>query len=215
MNLEAQPRELVAKSSKTLRAEGFIPAEIYGRGIENVHVTLPKKEFLKAFKEGGSTTVINVTVEGKKFPVIVHDLQKSFLTDEIVHVDLYHIQRGQKIKAHVPVEFEGEAPAVKDFGAVVNKALSEIEVEALPDDMPHHIVIQLESLDEVGKSIHIKDVSFPKGVEVLVDPEAVIVSVSAPQEEEEAPATEAGVEDVVVESDEKVAERSGKEEAEK
>lgn len=214
MNLSAQTRTPSTKLAGAAREQGFIPAELYGREVENLHLSLPRKEFLRALKEGGGTTIITLEVDGKKFPVLIHEVQKDFVSGEVLHVDLYQVQRGQKIKTHVPIELEGEAPAVKAFGGVLIKSLNELEVEALPEDLPHQFVLNVESLDELDKSLHVKDLHIPKGVEVHMDPENVIVSVAAPKEEEEEPPAVESVEDVAVETDEKKAERGEKEEAE-
>ena len=182
---------------------------LYGRGITNEHLAVPTKEFMKVFRAAGSTTIINLELSGKKHPVLVHDVQKNYITDEITHIDFYQIQQGQKIKAHVPVEFVGEAPAVKTHGGVLNKGMTEIEMEALPEDMPHQIEVNLESLQELGQSLHIKDLKISSKVHITVDPETVIVSVSEPRAEEEAPAV-VDVTAVEVEGDQKKQEREAK-----
>ena len=114
----------------------------------------------------------------------------------------------EKIKTRVPLEFVGEAPAVKTAGAVINKAMSEIEVEALPQNLPHSLIVDLSQLDAIDKSIYVRDLTIPKGVTVLLDPETAVATAvtMAPEEVVEAPA--ADVTEVKVETEEKKAERA-------
>lgn len=209
MELSVQPREVLGKKVKALRSEGLVPAEIYGRGVKNVHVAVPAKEFNKAFKEAGETTVITLHVGKDKHPVMVHDVMRDPLTHEIAHIDFHVVRMDEKVRAHVPVEFTGESLAVKAHGAVINKALAEIEVEAFPQDIPHAFVVDLGMLDELDKSVYVKDLTVPKGVTLDIDPETVIATATPPKvAEEEAPAGETvDVSAIKTEGEEKKAER--------
>lgn len=210
MELKVQPREILGKKVKALRKQGLIPAELYGHGLKNVHLNVPAKEFLKLFKEVGESTIIKLeltddrgTGENKnEFNVLIHDVQKDSLTDEIINIDFYQVRMDQKITVPVPLEFVGEAPAVKEKGGVLIKAIYEIELEALPADLPHNIEVNLNGLLDIGMSIHIKDIKFPKGVEILLEPETVVATVTEPAKEEvvEKPIS---VEEVKVEGEEK------------
>lgn len=210
MDLQAESREILGKSVKTLREQGFIPAEFYGHNIKNEHIAVKKDEFKKVFKEAGENTVISLNVGGKKQNVLIHDIQEDRISGEIFHVDFYNVRMDEKITAKIPVEFDGVAPAVKEYGGILNKTLSEIEVEALPADLPKNIIVDVSPLAELNQSIYVKDIEFPKGVKVTLDPETVIVSVSEPMKEEVV-APVASVEDVKVEGEEKAAEDAAKE----
>lgn len=146
MDLAVKTREKFGKSTKALRKEGFIPAELYGRGFENAHLAISKKDFQKAFEEAGESTIINLLIGSEKRPALVHDIQKDFLTDEIIHIDFHQVRMDEKITAHVPLEFTGESPAVKEFAGILNKTISEIEVEALPGDLPRHFEVDISIL---------------------------------------------------------------------
>lgn len=207
MELQAQARVALGKSVRTLRDQGLIPAEFYGRGFPNQTLTVAKSEFGKVLKSAGESTVITLVVDGKKHPSIIHDLQHDSISGEIIHVDFYGVHMDEKITAHVPVEFTGEAPAVKAHGGVLNKAVDEIEVEALPADLPHSFVIDVSGLAEIDQSIYVKDIAVPKNVRVILDAETAIVTVMPPVKEEEVIAPVVDVADVVVETEEKKAER--------
>lgn len=214
MELQAQARTALGKSVKTLREQGLIPAEFYGRGFPNQTLIVARGEFEKVLKSAGESTVITLEVDGKKHPSIIHDLQHDPISGEIIHVDFYGVHMDEKINAHVPVEFIGEAPAVKAHGGVLNKAVDEIEVEALPADLPHSFVVDVSVLAEIDQSIYVKDIAVPKNVKVVLDPETAIITVMPPIKEEEVAPPAVDVADVVVETEEKKAERDA-EKAEK
>ncbi len=186
MDFKAETRQLTTPA-KELLASGMIPAELYGNGIENLHLSLPAKEFRRTLKAAGETTIVQVEVGGKKYPVLIHEVAIDPLTSEIRHVDLYHIKTGQKIRTNVPIEFIGESEGVKT-GGVVNKALAEIEVEAPAEKLPHSFTVDLTALVTVGDSIMAKDLKVGSEVKLFVDPETVIASLAAQKEEVEAPA---------------------------
>jgi len=207
MELQVQVRKELGKSVKTLRSQGLIPAEFYGRGFPNQTLAVPKADFEKALKSAGESTVITLVVDGKKHASLIHDVQHDRITGEVIHADFYGVHMDEKITARVPVEFAGEAPAVKAEGGVLNKAVSEIEVEALPADLPHSFVVDVSGLTAIDQSIYVRDLKAPKGVEILLDPETAIVTVMPPAPEEEVAAPAIDVADVKVETEEKKAER--------
>lgn len=206
MDLVVQTREKFGKAVKSLRRDGFVPAELYGCGIGNLHLSVGAREFTKVFKEAGTNTVLNLLVDKEKRPAIIHDVAHDYLTGEVTHVDFYQVRMDEKITAKIPLEFLGEASAVKEKGGVLNRSLSEVEVEALPKDLPHRLSINLAPLDDLNKSIYVKDIDMPPGVRVLVGDETVVATVTPPRAEEkiEAP-VEVG--EVKVETEEKKAER--------
>jgi large subunit ribosomal protein L25 len=184
MDLSVQKRDILGRKVKSLREQGLIPAELYGHGSENVHLSVPIKEFTKLFKEAGESTIINLNLENEKLPVLIHDLQKNPLTDEISHIDFYQVRMDEKISTSVPLEFIGEAPAVREKGGILIKAVQEIEIEALPADLPHKIEVDLSKLSDIGTNIHVKDLKIDEKVKVLIDAETVVVTVTEPAKEE-------------------------------
>jgi large subunit ribosomal protein L25 len=208
MQLPVQTREKFGKSVKTLREQGLIPAELYGRGINNVHLAVEAKQFKKIFREAGENTVIDLALGKEPRKALIHGVQRNPVSQEIEHIDFYQVRMDETITAKVPFEFAGEAPAVKEYGGILNRTMNEIEVEALPGDLPHSIQVDLAELKELNQSVYVKDLKLPRGVEVTVDPETVIVTVAEPMKEEEAaPAPAADVSAVKVETEEKKAER--------
>ncbi len=190
MNLSVKKRDLSVKPD-VLRKEGLIPAELYGHGFENLHLIVPVKEFGKCFKEAGESTVVKLDVEGEKdVNVLIHEASKNALTGEYEHIDFYRLRMDEKTKADIPFEFVGEAPAVKEKLGLLVKAMHEIEVEALPADLPHKIEVDLSGLSEVGASIYVSDLKISPNIKLLVDAETVVATITAVHEEEPEPVPE-------------------------
>ena len=208
MEITAQVREKLNKgANREARASGFIPAELYGHGLPNRHIVVNAKEFGKAFKVVGESTLLQLVIGKEKAPVLVHEIHKNPLTEAIQHIDFYQVKMDEKIKSDIALTFIHEAPAVKEKKGTLNKSVSEIEVEALPADLPHDIEISLASLTEVGMSIHVKDLKLSSKVKVLSDPEMALVTVVPLAEEEVVPVGPTTVDEVKVESELKKEER--------
>ncbi|MBI2033896.1 MAG: 50S ribosomal protein L25 [Candidatus Liptonbacteria bacterium] len=208
MDLVVETREKLGKISKSLRREGLIPAELYGHGVKNLHLAVSAREFLKVFKEAGENTIVNLLIHDEKKPVLIHEIKTNYISGEIDHVDFYEVRFDEKIKAKIQIEFTGEAPAQKSKGGVLNKAVSEIEVEALPGDLPHRFTLSLEGLDDLNKSFYVKDLKVSPKVRILADPQTVIVTVTEHLVEEEKIEAVPDVTAIKVEVEEKKAERS-------
>jgi large subunit ribosomal protein L25 len=213
MELNVQLREILGKKARVLRREDLIPAELYGHGVSNVHLAVPGREFMKVFKEAGTNTLVMLALGKEKRPVLIHDIQRDYLSDRIAHVDFYQVSLEEEIKAKVPIEYVGESPAVKEKGGILNKSVSELEVEALPAHLPHRLVVHLEKLVELNQSFYVRDLEVPQGVTMLVEPETVLVTVTPPLVEEEKPAATPDVATVKVEGEEKKAKRAAQKEA--
>lgn len=219
-NILAKKREIFGKKTQLLRKEGMIPAELYGHGFPNEHLSVSAKEFVKAWKEAGESSVVKLKIENSEKPgaelnVLIHDVQKNPLTGEVASIDFYEVRMDQKIKTSIPLQFMGEAPAVKEFNGVLIKAVQELEVEALPGDLPQHIEVELNKLTQIGENIHVKDLAISDKIRVFIDPEAVVATVTEQAKEEEV-VQPVSVEDVKVEGEEKKkqAEEVGKTEGE-
>lgn len=190
-----------------LRKSGLIPAEFYGRGMKNEHLTVKADEFKKIFKDAGENTIVNLSLGGKNLPALIYEVKEDPIHGNVIHIDFYGVRMDEKITAKVPVIYIGESPAVKEKGGVVNETIHEVEVEALPGDLPHSFEIDITSLKEIGDTLHIKDLKVPKGVEILLDAELPLVGIAAPRAEEIAPVAPVDLSEVKVESEEKKAER--------
>ena len=183
--LKAQIRKEVGKKSKALRKAGFLPAVIYGEGIVSQPISLSRRDFEKAYGEIGESTVLTLDVGGKPYDVLIHDIASHPLTGSFLHADFYAIRMDKAIRTKVPIEFSGESPAVKNFGGVLVKVISELEIEAMPRDLPRLIAVDISSLTELESRLMIKDILFPQGVKVLANIEEIVALVETPRSEEE------------------------------
>lgn len=170
-----------------IRRQGSIPAVLYGHGVEPRSLQVARLPFLKTFREAGSTTLVSLQLDDKAdHPVLIRELQFHPVSGDILHVDLYQVRMDEKITANVPVHFVGEAPAVKDHGGVLVRNLDEVEVWALPQDLPHDIEVDISLLDNFDKVIAIKDLEVGGKVEILNhEPEDVVALVQPPRTQEE------------------------------
>ena len=209
MNLRTEP-----KTPRAIRKEGLIPAVFYGHGMENKPLTVDKKTFNKVYKEAGENTVVTLSFADQKQASLIYDVQHDPVSGEVTHVDFYGVRMDEKIRTSVPLDFQGEAPAVKEKGGVVAKAFSEVEVEALPADLPHSIVVDISVLTDIDQTLYVKDLVVSKNVKIIPEADTAIVTVTPPAKEEEIAPPVMDVADVKVESEEETAERAAKKEAE-
>ncbi|MCD6422086.1 50S ribosomal protein L25 [bacterium] len=201
------------EKAKALRRQGLVPAIVYGPKIEPIQVVLPLNEAENAWLEAGTSHLIDLQIEGEKEPrkVLIYEVQTDPLTDKIIHLDFYAVRMDQPIRAEVPLEFVGEAPAVKEKGGILLIEKDFVEIECLPKDLPEEIKVDLSTLREFHDAIKIGDLDLPEGIELTEEKEIVLATVQPPRSEEELKELEeAPVEDVeAVEVEEK-----GKEEEE-
>ena len=196
--LEAKVRKVTGRKVKILRKEGLIPANIYGKKIKSQAVQVKALDFKKAYKEAGETGLISLKVQAEKGKgedraVLVSGVQFNPLTDAVVHVDFRQVDLKEKVTAAVPVELMGESPAQKGGIGTVVQYIDEIEVEALPTDLPEKFEIDASGLAEVDQAVFVSDLKYNKAkVEVKNDPKEIIVKIEPPQKEEvvAAPVTE-------------------------
>lgn len=208
--LKATRRNVVGKQVKALRRQGLLPAVIYGHKIEPIAISLDEHDASVLLPKLSSSTVVTIDVEGKKHQALVREKQRDYIKNRLLHVDFQAISMTEKIRTMVRVDLTGTAPAVKEFNAVVVQNLNQVEVEALPRDLPERYTIDLEALTEVGSAIYVRDLPASDKVTILTDPdEAIVVATgAAPEEVEE-------VEEEAVEGQEpEVIERGKREEEE-
>lgn len=213
MDLLAQKRSLIGKKAKNLTKQGFVLAELYGNNIENAHLIVTDKDLKKALKEFKGW-ILNLIIDGTdKRPVLIKEIQRDPITNEAYQIGFYQVRLDEGVKTKVVISLIGEAPAVKDKDGVLVKAMSDIEIEALPTNLPSNLEIDISLIKEIGQSVYVKDIKLPTGVKILVDPETVVATVIE-KAAEEAPAPAASVSDVKVETEEKKQERLAKKQEE-
>lgn len=191
LSLSVTTRDLSKKASDLRRAD-LIPLEYYGTGVKNKSLQVDYQTFRKLYRVAGTSAVIELNIDGKeKENVLVHDIDKDPVTDHIMHVDLINVRMDQVLHTHIPLEFTGVCPAVKELGGVLTHKLTEIDVKCLPKDLVHSITVSVEPIVDYHTFVRVKDLNVPAGITVLNDPEEVVASASALRVEEEETATSA------------------------
>ena len=192
--LETQKRDMSVKP-KALRAKSRIPAVYYGMGKENMHLTADYQSFRKLYESAGGNTVIDLKIDDKSVPVLIYDVQYDPVSDAFAHIDFKHVDMNKKVVAEVKIVVVGVAPAVKNFGGVLEITRHSFEIECLPKDLIHSIEVDVSGLDELNMAVHVSDLKIPATIKLLAELEDTVVKVSAPRKEEEVvPVAEVAVE---------------------
>ncbi|WP_395463254.1 50S ribosomal protein L25/general stress protein Ctc [Wolbachia endosymbiont of Cantharis cryptica] len=192
--INAELRDVTkTKAMHSLRNKGNIPAVIYGKGHDNVNLTLSAKEFTKQYKSGSlSAHLVELNISGKKEYALVRDIQWHVVKDTIQHVDFQFVDKGSEIKIDIPLSFvnESKSPGIK-LGGVLNVLCRSITVKCSPDKIPQAIEVDLSG-KMIGQSIHINDVKLPEDVKLAAHEEEnfTVVTISAADSDVEEPKAE-------------------------
>jgi large subunit ribosomal protein L25 len=186
--LEVSKRDVTGKKVRFLRRQGIVPANIYGHGIESSAINVDVRSLKHLLAHTGMTDLISLKVDGSKEPVkvLMREIQRNPLTDEPLHVNFYQVSMTEKIKAEVPLVFVGEAPVLKKVkNSSILHLLDALEIEALPDDLPHNFEVDISGLEDLDHTVHVKDIPLGRGITLLSDPEQMVVKVAEARKEEE------------------------------
>jgi large subunit ribosomal protein L25 len=169
--------------ARKIRAQGMIPAVLYGSG-ENIPLTLQPQELLKILTLG-ENTIFRLEIDGElggDRQAIVRDLQRDPLKETLLHADLYRISMDVEITVSVPIVLQGMSRELSDIGGMINQLLHEIEIQCLPNLIPHELTIDVAHLG-IGEVLHVRDLPVPQGIQVLAASDEVVASVSVRGEE--------------------------------
>jgi large subunit ribosomal protein L25 len=182
--LEAKRREITGKRIRALRNQGLLPAIMYGSGIEPQPLELDQLEANKVLIRSSGSTLIELNIEKDIHHVLVREIQRDVIRRNILHVDFLKVAMDVKIKAEVPIEFVGEAPAIKNLGGVLVPGINMIEVEALPNDLINSVPVDLTVLEEIDDTITVADLEVDEAISILTEAEEVIARIVYQVEEE-------------------------------
>jgi len=200
LSLSAKIRKETGRKVKNLRQRDILPAVLYGSKIKKTQsLELDYKAFEKVYKTAGESSLISLEIEeqdtlerkqasygaGEKTPVLIHEIQKNHITGKISHVDFYQPSLEEKTVVKISIVLEGISPAVKESGGTLVKYISEVDVKALPQNLPKEIKINVENLNTFEDNILIKDLKLPEGVEILRNSNDIVASVLPPEKVEE------------------------------
>lgn len=182
--LEATERTIIGKKVKKLRKEGLLPVGLYGKDVKSVALSVKLPEFMKVYSKAGMTGLVELKYGSSSVHTLISNVQFHAVNRQPLHAEFHAVKLTEKIKANVPLEIFGESPAVANNVGILMQTLNEVEVEALPTDLPEKIAVDVTKLAEVGQQVTVGELEKIPGVEVLATPEEVIVKVVSAVSEE-------------------------------
>jgi len=197
LELDVSKREITGKKVRFLRRGGLIPCNIYGHGMDSQPMQVDVRKLTQVLSRAGGTDLISLKMKNADSPtrVLIREVQRNPMTGEPTHVDFYQVRMTEKLKAEVPLVFIGEAPAMKLKNVSLMHALTSLHIEALPDDLPHNIEVDISGLAVPEDAMHVKDLKIGDKITVLTDPDQMIIKVSEVRKVvEEVPAAAAAAE---------------------
>jgi large subunit ribosomal protein L25 len=196
--LQAQKRTVFGKKVRFLRRQGLVPANVFGPGSESIAIQLNSHDMQHLLTHVPRSTLFALKLDGDgDTTVLIRGVERKPTTSELYHIDFYRVSMTHTLKTEVPLVLEGEAPAVREFDAVILQAMNSLAIECLPGDIPPQIVVQLDGLVAVDDAIKVGDLPLPPGVRALVDEGELVAKAMAPtvaEVEEEAEAAAEGEE---------------------
>jgi large subunit ribosomal protein L25 len=187
--LKASHRTVLGKQVKAIRREGKLPAVIYGHNFDPIVIELDLRDTSRNLMGLAPSTLVTVDVEGTQHRTLVREKQRNKLTGTLLHVDFLAVSMTEVLRSQVYLELVGVSPAIKDLDGVLVTGMDEVEVECLPQNLPERIMVDISGLKEIGDGIYVRDLAVPEGVQILEEPDTMLVLVTAQavEEEEEVP----------------------------
>ena len=189
--INAEKRNVTGKQVKALRRQGLLPGVIYGRHIEAFPIQMDAHDASLILDKLTASSLITIDVDGEKFNVLMRDRQRDVIFGDLLHVDFLVVSLTEKLRATVELKLVGEAPVADNPEVVVTQVLNAIEIEALPQDLPEVIEVDISTLETVDDEITVADLNLGEDIAILTDPNETIVSVGYVAQEEVAEEEEA------------------------
>ena len=181
--LTIQKRSELGKKAARLRSAGMLPAVLYGKHEAATPIALPLRDFEQVWSEAGESGIVRLSGLGAEKDALIYAVDLDPVRETPRHADFYAIEKGQKVRVAVPIEFVGIAPAVRDLGGVLTKVIHELEVEAEPAFLPHHLVLDISPITALDQPISVRDIALPVGVSATAEADEVVAIVSRAAEE--------------------------------
>jgi len=199
--LTAKIRQTFGKKLKALRKKGLLPAVVYGPKTKSIALEINYQNFEKIYEEAGESSLISLeitpsagdlteahskpSVHKQKIPVLIHEIKRDPLTGRFIHADFYQVPLTERVEARVPLIFEGSSVAVKELGGTFVKNIPELEVKALPQNLPKEIRVDISKIKTFEDHILVRDLKLPQEIQILKDPKEIIARVAPPEKVEE------------------------------
>ncbi len=185
IQLQAEPREIIGKHVKTLRRAGLVPAEIYGKGLENISIQVPEKALRRTLREAGATTLIDIKLGKKKaVSTLARNIQYEPISRQILHVDFYAVNMAETVTVSVPIKIVGSTELIDTEHGMLISGIDEVEIEALPANLPEAIEVDISVLENFSDSISVADLVLDEGLTVHSSPESMLATIQPPRVEE-------------------------------
>lgn len=184
--LEATKREITGKKVKKLRKQGWLPVGVYGKDVKSKSLSVQLKDFYRVYEKAGETGLVDLKVDEKVTSVLIKNVQTHPVSRQFLHAELHAVKLTEKIKAKVPLEVSGESPAVVSGAGVLLSTISEVEVQALPAQLPENIDVNIDNLTEVEQQITVGELKVSEGVEILTSKDEIVVKIAPAVSEETA-----------------------------
>jgi large subunit ribosomal protein L25 len=194
--IKANKRQVTGKKVKVLRREGMLPAVVYGHNIDSIPISLDMREANRSLERLSPSALVIVDIDGEQHYTLVRDKQRNPVKGSVIHIDFQAVSLTEKVRADVNINIIGEAPAIENYLGILVPSLEQLSIECLPKDLPNRIDVDVSGLEEIGNSLLVSDIEVPEGVEILSDPDDVVVVIIAQAAEE--------VEEVEVEEEEEL-----------
>lgn len=180
--LTAQARTVLGKKNKQLRKQGLLPANVFGPQFTSQSLSVNYVEFRRIYRQTGETGIVYLKTDKEEIPTLISAIQRHSLDGTVLHADFRKVDLKKKITAVVPLTFVGVSPAVNAGGVILTQT-DKIEVEALPQDIPNHIEVDVSILSEIGSEVKVADLPVSDSYAIQTEKDKVIVSVTAHKEE--------------------------------
>jgi large subunit ribosomal protein L25 len=177
VSIPASPREVVGKKVSVLRRSGFVPANVYGRNRDSQAVQLDNKELEHLLATHARSQAIAVLVDGKEETAMIASVQRHPTRQHLLHVDFHRISMDEPVQVALTINIIGESPAIRSSDGLLLNNLTEVTVQGLPGDIPSDVNVDISTLEEVDAAIYVRDIVVPDGIEILTDPDEMVVKI--------------------------------------
>jgi large subunit ribosomal protein L25 len=180
MKIKVAKRDILGKKTKALRRQGLTPVHIFGHNVESRALQCDTAQLKRIVAQAGATRLISLTIEGDKEPksVFVREIQRDALGKQLLHVDFYEVKKGERIAVTVPIVLVGEAPAMKGKNRMMSHAITSLNIECLPENVPPQIEVDVSGLLELDQPLMVKDIVLDPSITVHADPDLLVAKVT-------------------------------------
>ena len=200
VSLKVELRQVFGKKLKKIRKQGLVPGNVYGPDFKSQSVSVPQKDLIKTYKKVGETGVVYLSLDKENIPVLIKTIQKHPVSGSLLHIDFRKIDLSKKIETAVPVKTIGVSEAVSQKAGVLLILSDTLLVEALPENIPSHIEVDISIIKEIGQEVKVANLKKSDKYEVKTPAEKVVVSVIAHKEESIVPETAVAAPEIITEA---------------